>query len=496
MLPILSKSLEKSRFLFIVSIVLLTGLAVSAVFYDTTQNLIYLWLNSETYSHCFFILPITFWLIWRQRDLYKYTDVQISYAALAPLFLSLLLWFIGRLLTASVIEQYGFLCIWLSSICLFLGWPLFKSLLFPFAYLLLMVPIGEGVVPALMEFTAYFTTETIRLVGIPVYREGLFISLPSGNWNVVEACSGIRYVLASVTLGTLFAYISYQSYWKRGLFILASLIVPILANGIRAFLIVMIGHFSNLKLAVGVDHLIYGWVFFGIVIFTLFSVGSIWQDKELVPLKKDNKGKIYRFSSSYLTALIIFFISLFSIKYIGDMTEKSQRQVIASELPKTINEWQQITIPKGFWQPQSPQAALFEKNMYKNNQEQIAGRYKAQFLGTKESKVVSALNRLTDDTFVWRLIHHDQRIENGHPVNEYLLSNKKLTLLAWSWYNIGDKPVINPYKAKLIELKQRIFQDNSSISLVHYFIITPHTIDLDKKRQALREFISMVKKAH
>src|SRR5699024_5572254 len=79
-------------------------------------------------------------------------------------------------------------------------------------------------------------------------------------------------------LGTLYAYITYHSYWRRAMFIVASIIAPIIANGLRAYGIIMLAYLSSMKLAVGIDHIIYGWIFFGIVMFLLFWIGSFWRE--------------------------------------------------------------------------------------------------------------------------------------------------------------------------------------------------------------------------
>ncbi len=152
------------------------------------------------------------------------------------------------------------------------------AIAFPLAFLFLGVPFGEAFLPRLMDWTAEFTVGALRLSGIPVYREGNFFAIPSGQWSVVEACSGLRYLIASLTVGALFAYLNYQRMRKRVLFVALSIVVPVLANFLRAYMIVMIGHLSNMKLAVGVDHFLYGWVFFGIVIGLLFWLGSFWRD--------------------------------------------------------------------------------------------------------------------------------------------------------------------------------------------------------------------------
>jgi EpsI family protein len=163
------------------------------------------------------------------------------------------------------------------------GLGIARALAFPLAFLLFAVPFGEIFVPTLIEWTADFTVAALRVSGVPIYREANHFVIPSGAWSVVDACSGIRYLIASVMVGTIYAAVAYRSPRRRALFVAASIVVPIVANWLRAYLIVMIGHLSNNRLAVGVDHLIYGWVFFGVVMLLLFWVGSFWQE-EAVPV--------------------------------------------------------------------------------------------------------------------------------------------------------------------------------------------------------------------
>lgn len=137
---------------------------------------------------------------------------------------------------------------------------------FPLGFLLFAVPVGEALIPPLQQVTAWFTVEGLRLTGIPVWWEGLYLSIPAGHFEVAEACSGLRYLMASVALGVLYAYLTYRSPWRRLAFVVLSMVMPIVANGIRAYGIVMIAHLEEMKYATGVDHLIYGWLFFGLVV--------------------------------------------------------------------------------------------------------------------------------------------------------------------------------------------------------------------------------------
>ena len=123
----------------------------------------------------------------------------------------------------------------------------------------------------------------LQWTGVPVFRDGNNFSLPTGNWSVVEACSGLRYLIAALALGALYAHVHCHSVRRRLAVMAAALLVPILANGVRAYLIVMLGHLSNMRLAVGVDHLIYGWLFFGLVMLLLFWLAARWRE---VPLAR------------------------------------------------------------------------------------------------------------------------------------------------------------------------------------------------------------------
>ena len=123
-----------------------------------------------------------------------------------------------------------------------------------------------------------------------MFREALQFIIPSGSWSVVQACSGIRYLMASVMVGTLFAYLNYRTNRKRWAFVGVAILTPLVANWLRAYMIVMLGHLSGNRLAVGVDHIIYGWVFFGIIMLAMFMIGARWSDPDAEPVLASTQG--------------------------------------------------------------------------------------------------------------------------------------------------------------------------------------------------------------
>jgi exosortase A len=248
------------------------------LFWPTVRTMIEIWDISDTYTHGYFIFPLSAWLLWRMRNELSLVQPRPDPMGLVVLAAAGAAWLLADAGSVNVVAQYAFVTILIAAVWTLLGRTFLWAALFPLAYLYLAVPVGAGLIQPMVDITADIAVSLLRVTGIPVYRDGNFFSVPSGNWSVVEACAGINYLIASFTLGVLFAYLTYRSWHKRILFSLAAIVVPILANGFRAYMIVMIGHLSDMRLAVGVDHFIYGWVWFGIVMLLLFWIGSFWRE--------------------------------------------------------------------------------------------------------------------------------------------------------------------------------------------------------------------------
>lgn len=263
------------------AILLLALAAVVLLYHATFWSMVELWSRSQTFAHGFLIVPISCWLAWRQRAPLAALAPQPSRGGLLLLGALGLAWLLADAANVPVVEQYAATAMLPACVLAILGWPAVRLLAFPLAYLFLAVPFGEVFLDPLIDFTAAFTVTALQWTGVPVFRDGSNFSLPTGNWSVVEACSGLRYLIAALALGALFAHVNFHSTRRRLAVMAAALLVPILANGVRAYLIVMLGHLSNMRLAVGVDHLIYGWLFFGLVALLLFWLAARWRELPL-----------------------------------------------------------------------------------------------------------------------------------------------------------------------------------------------------------------------
>ena len=193
---------------------LLPGVLVVAVllalFHETAAAMVGIWMRSETFAHAFLVPPISLWLIWRRRAELAQHVPRTEPWLLLPMALACLLWLLAELADVNAATQFSLVLLIVLSVPAVFGFAVAREITFPLLFLFFAVPMGEFMVPRMMEWTADFTVFAVAASGVPVYREGLQFIIPTGSWSVVEACSGVRYLIASFMVGTLFAYLTYQ----------------------------------------------------------------------------------------------------------------------------------------------------------------------------------------------------------------------------------------------------------------------------------------------
>jgi exosortase len=171
----------------------------------------------------------------------------------------------GRQIMVITMVQVLFLAV--------LGWRMWWAMSAALLYLYFLVPFGAFLTPLLQHFTAAFIPIGLDLLHIPNYADEYTIDIPAGRFYVAEACAGLRFLIASVAFGALYSALIYRSPWRRLAFMVASVVVPVIANGLRALGIVVLGHVLGSAEAAAADHIIYGWLFFSVVILLLVAAG-------------------------------------------------------------------------------------------------------------------------------------------------------------------------------------------------------------------------------
>jgi EpsI family protein len=403
-----------------------------------------------------------------------------------------------------VVEQLT--VIGLVAACLFtvFGWRFGWELAFPLAFLFFAVPVGEALIPPMMEMTADFTVAALKLTGIPVYREGLFFVIPSGNWSIVEGCSGLRYLIASVTVGCVFAYLYYRSIWRRLLFIAASIAVPIVANWVRAYLIVMLGHLSGNRIAVGVDHLIYGWIFFGFVMLLLFWIGSRWREDDEPPAADPSAGTISRAlpgagAGAIGAAALAVVLTLAVWPVWAEVMQRradADDRVIRLEAPAGGGGWVRADEQVTQWRPRylGAKSSVFET--YVRDGKQVA-LFVAVYRNQKsDAELINTRNiMIVQKHPVWQNVGESRRVEQvagaPQPVKRTLLRSAPQRLVIWDWAVVGGQDVVNPYVGKLLQARDLILgRGDDGVAII---VAAPYAGTPEAAEQALREFIAAMR---
>ncbi len=483
-------------------ITLLVIVSVLGIYHETIESIVAIWNRSDTYAHGYLIAPFSIYMIWKKRAQLVAVSYLPDYTSLPVLVGLGFGWLAASAANVLVVEQYALVAMIPVIVWATLGRAAFITVIFPLAYLLFAVPFGEALIPSLVNFTADFTVTALQATGIPVYREGSYFSIPSGNWSVVEACSGVRYLIASVTLGTLYAYLTYRSVSRRLIFIIFSILVPIIANGMRAYLIVMIGHLSGMTLAVGVDHLVYGWIFFGLVMLLLFWLGSFWREDhidevvsaESVPTNL--KSSAVPVKSMLGMAGSVVAIALIWPVYLDYLNKETDVRAV----PET-----RVTDPSGKWEADPTRltdwvpdytgfSQQFIGHFYQKNRR--ISLYITYYRGQKQGNgLISSGNVLATDRSGWRNVDGErQNLSLGSAeftVNQNQLYGPKDKLLIWRWFWLIEHETADPYLAKAILAMNRILgkgEDGAEI-----IVAASYDRDPEEAASVLHEFMADMK---
>ncbi len=238
------------------------------------------WWGIDTYSHILLIPPIIAWLVWIKRDELAKVAPRGWWPGLAWMVLGLVLWLTGRGMEINTISQGGTIIAFQGAVLTILGLRSCLLPAFPLVYAFFLVPVGGELIPALQLITAEIAIALTHWSGIEATIDGINIDTPAGLFIVAEACSGVKFLIAMIALGVLVAWSCFASWKRRAWFLLACVVVPIIANGIRAWATIFIAQYVGAEAAGSFDHIVYGWVFFGIVIVLVLGFAWRWFERE------------------------------------------------------------------------------------------------------------------------------------------------------------------------------------------------------------------------
>lgn len=441
------------------------------LYWNTVVSLVGRW-NTRTYSYGFLTLPVAGFLAWKDRkQLAKLTPAP-AFWVLPVIALSGFGWLLGDLTGTSFLEHFCFVSIIAVFIWGLVGRRVGNQLLFPLGFLMTGIPAGQQLIPLLQDFSAWFAVKLLGLTHIPVLLVGRIISVPYGKWEVAEACSGISYLIATLVVGFVYAGTMYRSWFRRACLLVASFIVPVLANGLRVYGIILLGYLAGGSRAADVDHVIGGFIFFSIVSISLMLVGSHWREADPRISSSPEAGDAESSPSDAVAtpvpvpvpagcllrsglfaglAVLIAGLAPFSARFLFSSTHEevsSDRMLLAVTQP-----WRTSDQNLYGWRPHLPGST--GENIQAYQAEDVVVKICVKSYGARQrgTKIVGSENRVyephewvrTGDSTV-------SVIFSGHEfrVHETSVHSAQASLLIWSWYSVDGRFTSSPLMVKML----------------------------------------------
>ena len=457
-LPIEAASLPGAQSRWRVHLAALGGLAAALLllFHRDAIDLAAVWLSRSTYNHCALILPIIAWLVWQRLPELR----RLTPAAWAPGLLltglGALLWLLGEAGFVAIARQAGLVLMLQGAVIACLGRSVSRALLFPIAYAMFMIPVGDGLMPPMQTLTARMCMVLLGLVGVPAHIEGVFITIPNGYFEVAEACSGVEFLIAMAALGALVANIGFRSTKRRLLFMTAAVLLPIVANGIRAFGTIYIAHLTDIAFAASFDHVIYGWFFFAFIVALLIGGGWRFSDRGLHDPWSDPSAFPPAPPGRLAPVLLAAFAmvaapALWSAAAATAASAPAVRDIALPDLPG----WQRVTPGEDRpWEPRFEGADVIRMARYRDAAGREVDLAVAVFSRQEEGREIVGFGRgAIDPEGKWAWTASGSPPADGHSDRIASFGTLREVL---SFYRIGSILTGSEYRVKLETMKERL----------------------------------------
>ena len=448
-----------------------TALALLLLFRADVAHLVDIWWTSTTYGHCLFIGPVVGWLIWQRRAELARLTPAAWWPGLFVVAGGGLLWLLGESATGALVRQLGLVAMLEGAVLTLLGPMVARGMLFPLAYAWFLVPFGAELERPLQQITVSIVMPLLDWSGIPASADGVLIHAGRYWFEVAEACSGSKFVLAMVAFAALVANLCFRSPWRRAVFMIVSLIVPVLANGVRAWGTIFAADRTSIEVAGGVDHIIFGWVFFAIVMAAVLAIG--WQFFDRSP--DDPAFDPARLSAMprhridpLLAALLAVAIAAVFPSWSGVAGSRAAVLPASMTLPD-VPGWtptQQGTP----WNPHYPGADAVLLRSYRDGQGHQVDLAVGVFSRQREGAKLGAFGTgVLHEDDRWIRVADLDRIAGGDAMRLTTTgpTGQSVERDVATWYRIGDRLTPDMRRVKLETMKARLLGQRQTAVAVH-----------------------------
>lgn len=245
------------------------------LYYAVVGRLVLQWWHDPNFSHGFFVPMFSLYVLWLDRRALLKLPCRGSWFGVVILSVGLALLVLGNLGAELFLSRFSLLLVIAGLVISFFGWAHQKRILFPWMFLILMIPIPviifNQITFPLQTLASDLATFMLRAVGIPVLRQGHIIVIPAMPLEVAEACSGIRSLLSLTTLSIIYGYLMERSMRIRVILALSAVPIAVFANSLRIVGTGLTVQYWDPDKAEGFFHAFSGWLIFVVSLCMLFA---------------------------------------------------------------------------------------------------------------------------------------------------------------------------------------------------------------------------------
>ena len=431
--------------------------------------LVNIWWTSTTYGHCLFIAPVVGWLVWTRRLELSQLAPQSWWPGLTVVALGGFGWLLGEAAGVSFARQLGLVMMLQGAVVTVLGPHVAWGLAFPLAYAWFMVPFGEWLEPPLQTVTVAMVMPLLHLFGVPAEVDGVLIHAGRYWFEVAEACSGSKFVLSMLAFGVLVANTCFRSWKRRAVFMLVSLVVPVLANGVRAFGTIYAAELTSLEAATGFDHIVYGWIFFALVMAAVMAVGWRWFDRAPDDAAFDSATlpapTRHVMALAPAALLVLATVAVFP-SWAGVIGGRSQPLPARLALP-VVPGWTRAPVSRvAPWEPYHPGADHRLFGRYVDAEGNAVDLAIAVFAEQHEGKaVVTYGTGVLREADRWVRVADLPEIDGGSAMR--MTAPGPVERVVATWYRVGGMVTDKPALVKLYTLKTRLIGGEPAAVALH-----------------------------
>lgn len=429
-----SNTSVKNRFTFIFPLFAILG--ISLIYFPTLASLFERWTKwDESLSHALVVLSLFFYLLFRTLPWSSPTRTTFDYLAPICLFISAGLWYAGSLASISIIEQLALLLVVIFFLASSYSISILWSHRILFSLLIFTIPIWDQLNTPLVNLSGFVVGHIVSFISIPASIEGNSIFIPSGHIIIADGCSGLRYLEISMALGVIICL--FNNYTEKQLIpvLFISILLGLLANWLRIFILVLIGYSTEMKSSLMNDHEFFGWGLFALICFPAMY---------LAPVINSPRSNISTPAKpNWITPSILGLIFPIALHFTQwKHNDQYPEETLVNRGYSSVSKLNNLLIA-----PEAP--TLFESAELKTEGKVIRAQRKHYKKTSQNQKLVPYINHLFD-TDSWLLT--TSKKQNGSQYNIYKRKNNSLYVAQVLWFQLGSYHTASIFNAKLLQI--------------------------------------------